>query len=152
MNCLMSTSFKLLGMPQRRNNVVTRAKGSVLPGENSRGLPSDCFSGSGRAANLSPLRERLSDSKLCTAQFGQISNCCAPDEIHFKIIRREVRWSFSRQKGLRLPRQVSGIFGATGRRSNVHHVAVAGSTMFIFNCVHYVGMPENGVAGLHQRN
>ena len=30
----MSTSFKLLGMPQSRNKVVTRAKGSLFPGEN----------------------------------------------------------------------------------------------------------------------
>ena len=64
MNCLMSTSFKLLGMPQRRNNVVTRTKGSVLPGENRRGLSSDWLSESGRAANLSPLRERLGNPKL----------------------------------------------------------------------------------------
>src|SRR5580700_1954347 len=152
MNCLISTSFKLLGMPHSRNNVVTRTKGSVLPGENSRGLPTDCFSGSGRATNLSPLRKRLGDSKLRTPQFGQIPNCSTPDEINFKIIGREVRWSFSRQESLRLLRQVSRIFCATGRRSDIHHVAIARSTMLVFNRMYYIGMPENSVARLHQWN
>jgi hypothetical protein len=37
MNCLIKTSFKLLGMPQSKNSAVTKMKGKVLPGENSGG-------------------------------------------------------------------------------------------------------------------
>jgi hypothetical protein len=33
----MRMSFMLLGMPQNKNNAVTKMNGKVLPGENSRG-------------------------------------------------------------------------------------------------------------------
>ena len=44
MNCLMSTLFKLAGIPQRRNNAVTRTETNLLPGENIPGSLSDRLS------------------------------------------------------------------------------------------------------------
>ena len=88
---------------------------------------------------------------MTPAQRRQISLHTSAVKIDFEVIRREIGWSLTREKGGRLPGQISRVFGTTNGRGDVHDVAIALAFVSVFNRVNYIRVPENRVAGLHKR-
>jgi hypothetical protein len=58
----------------------------------------------------------------------------------------------SRHEDERLPFKVGSVLRTARGPSNVHYVAVAGSPMFVLHGVNHIGVPEDRVPRLHERD
>src|SRR3954467_7875903 len=72
------------------------------------------------------------EPELCLAERCQVLGRRAADEIDFKMVGREIRRALAFEETRQLTLQVSVVFRACRRRSDVHHIAVTRALMLVF--------------------
>src|ERR1700761_8974688 len=85
-------------------------------------------------------------AKLRLASRRQVVSRGTSGEINLEMVSGEIGWTFSLHEARQLALKVRIVFGACGRRGDVHHIAIARAFMLVFDRVDDVAMPEHGIA------
>ena len=110
-----------------------------------------------------PFHARFRACKTPLPDYSSNPSCARPTGVRSSAVARPVKstskWSAGKSGGLSPFRKLGNwrlrlcvVFGACGRRGDVHHIAIARAFMLVFDCVDDIAMPKHSVARFHFGN